>query len=60
MLSLSGHKFYGPKGTGALYIRPRTPFVGQLLGGAQERNRRAGTESVAGALAASRVAAKLR
>jgi cysteine desulfurase len=50
MLSLSGHKFYGPKGTGALYIRPRTPFVGQLLGGSQERNRRAGTESIAGAL----------
>ncbi len=50
MLSLSGHKFYGPKGTGALYIRPRTPFVGQLLGGSQERNRRAGTESVAGAI----------
>ncbi|MGE0685288.1 MAG: cysteine desulfurase family protein [Dehalococcoidia bacterium] len=50
MLSLSGHKFYGPKGTGALYIRPRTPFVGQLLGGAQERNRRAGTESIAGAV----------
>jgi cysteine desulfurase len=50
MLSLSGHKFYGPKGTGALYIRPRTPFVGQLLGGSQERNRRAGTESIAGAV----------
>src|SRR5688572_19260536 len=50
MLSLSGHKFYGPKGTGALYIRPRTPFVGQLLGGSQERNRRAGTESIANAI----------
>jgi cysteine desulfurase len=50
MLSLSGHKFYGPKGTGTLYIRPRTPFVGQLLGGSQERNRRAGTESIAGAV----------
>lgn len=50
MLSLSGHKFYGPKGTGALYIRPRTPFVGQTLGGSQERNRRAGTESIAGAV----------
>jgi len=49
MLSLSGHKFYGPKGAGVLYIRPRTPFIGQVLGGSQERNRRAGTESVAAA-----------
>ncbi len=50
MLSLAAHKFYGPKGVGALYVRPRTPFVGQLLGGSQERNRRAGTEDVAGAV----------
>jgi cysteine desulfurase len=50
MLSIAAHKFYGPKGVGALYIRPRTPFVGQLLGGSQERNRRAGTEDVAGAV----------
>jgi cysteine desulfurase len=50
MLSLAAHKFYGPKGVGALYVRPRTPFVGQLLGGSQERNRRAGTENVAGAV----------
>jgi cysteine desulfurase len=50
MLSLAAHKFYGPKGVGALYIRPRTPFIGQLLGGSQERNRRAGTEDVAGAV----------
>jgi cysteine desulfurase len=50
MLSLTAHKFYGPKGVGALYVRPRIPFVGQLLGGAQERNRRAGTENIAGAL----------
>ncbi len=47
MLSLSGHKFYGPKGAGVLYVRPRTPFVAQILGGSQERNRRAGTEDVA-------------
>ena len=49
MLSLSAHKFYGPKGVGALYIRPRTPFISQLLGGSQERDRRAGTEDIAGA-----------
>jgi len=50
LLSLAGHKIYGPKGVGVLYIRPRTPFVGQLLGGSQERNRRAGTENLAGAV----------
>jgi cysteine desulfurase len=50
MLSLTAHKLYGPKGVGALYIRPRTPFAGQTLGGSQERNRRAGTENVAGAV----------
>jgi cysteine desulfurase len=50
MLSIAAHKFYGPKGVGALYIRPRTPFVGQLVGGSQERNRRAGTEDIAGAV----------
>ena len=49
LLSISAHKFYGPKGVGALYIRPRTPFISQLLGGSQERDRRAGTEDVAGA-----------
>jgi len=49
LLSLAAHKFYGPKGVGALYVRPRTPFVGQILGGSQERNRRAGTEDVAAA-----------
>jgi cysteine desulfurase len=50
MLSLSAHKFYGPKGVGALYVRPRTPLAAQLSGGAQEKNRRAGTENVAGAV----------
>ncbi|HLF71657.1 MAG TPA: cysteine desulfurase family protein [Dehalococcoidia bacterium] len=50
LLSIAAHKFYGPKGVGALYVRPRTPFVGQTLGGSQERNRRAGTEDVAGAV----------
>jgi cysteine desulfurase len=50
LLSLSAHKFYGPKGVGALYVRPRTPLLAQQLGGAQEKNRRAGTENVAGAV----------
>jgi cysteine desulfurase len=36
------------KGVGALYVRPRTPFLAQQLGGSQEKNRRAGTENVAG------------
>jgi cysteine desulfurase len=48
MLSIGAHKFYGPKGVGALYIRSRTPFRPQQLGGSQEKNRRAGTENVAG------------
>ena len=50
LLSLTAHKFYGPKGIGALYVRTRTPLVPQVLGGSQERNRRAGTENVAGAV----------
>lgn len=48
MLSLAAHKFYGPKGVGALYVRGRTPFLPQQLGGSQEKSRRAGTENVAG------------
>jgi cysteine desulfurase len=50
LLSIAAHKIYGPKGAGALYIRGRTPFLPQTLGGSQERNRRAGTENVAGAV----------
>jgi len=49
LLSLAGHKIYGPKGVGVLYVRTRTPFLPQMLGGSQEKNRRAGTENVAGA-----------
>lgn len=46
-LSLSGHKFYAPKGVGALYIRCNTPFVPFIHGGHQEFNLRAGTENIA-------------
>jgi cysteine desulfurase len=48
LLSLSGHKFYGPKGTGALYIRRRTRIENLIHGGGQEHGRRAGTENVPG------------
>ena len=48
MLSLSGHKFHGPKGIGALYVRKSTKFRAFLRGGRQERARRAGTENVPG------------
>src|SRR5260221_719040 len=46
MMSLGAHKFYGPKGVGALYIRKGTPLVSQQTGGGQEFNLRAGTQNV--------------
>jgi cysteine desulfurase len=48
MLSLSAHKFHGPKGTGVLYVRQRVPLNIFMEGGAQERGKRGGTENVSG------------
>ena len=48
LLTLSAHKLYGPKGVGCLYVRRGTPMAPLVRGGGQERNRRAGTENVAG------------
>ena len=58
LLSLSAHKFCGPKGTGILYMRRGTPFLAQQSGGGQEGHRRAGTENVAG-IAGTAVALRL-
>src|SRR5256885_1371942 len=58
MLSIGAHKFYGPKGVGALYVRQRTPIQWQQLGGGQEKNRRAGTENVAGVVGMAKALAR--
>jgi cysteine desulfurase len=46
MMSLGAHKFYGPKGVGALYVRKGTPLIAQQTGGGQEFSLRAGTQNV--------------
>lgn len=51
LLSLSSHKIYGPKGVGALYVRPGTPFRKWQIGGGQERGRRGGTLNAPGIVA---------
>jgi len=56
LLSLSAHKLYAPKGVGALYVRRGVRIISQTFGGRQERERRAGTESVANIVAFGRAA----
>jgi cysteine desulfurase len=54
LLSLAAHKLYGPKGVGALFVRQGTALLPQIQGGSQERQRRAGTENVAGVVGFAR------
>ena len=56
LLTLSGHKFHAPKGIGALYVRRGVAFPPFIIGGHQEKNRRAGTENVAGIVGVGKAA----
>ena len=56
LYSIAGHKLYAPKGVGALFVRKGTKLAPILHGGNHERNRRAGTENVPGAVALGRAA----
>jgi len=56
LLTISGHKFHGPKGVGALYVRRGITFPPFMIGGHQEKNRRAGTENVASIIGMGRAA----
>ncbi len=53
LLSLSGHKFHGPKGTGVVYIKRGAPYLPLIHGGGQERERRSGTENIPGIIGLS-------
>ena len=54
ILSMSAHKFYGPRGVGAMYIKRGTPFEPLIMGGGQERQRRSGTENIPGIVGLSK------